>query len=253
MLEVDCRERVFRASSAGESLADATAQVFWSASSCPRRASASRSRRRLLSSEEADPGIRSRNQRDAASDPAAAPISLTAIYDGPDGFRAPDRGFRIGRARVLAGGLPRQLQPRAVERIAPAPAEAGPRRTRPPTVQLSDQMRQFLGASTARAEVPNVILGDRPRSLAMAIDVNELRPPSRVAIRPAAMPASPTSSIASAKRGVRTTQPARRLANRTEGGRLARAQSLPRTCWCAPARTCRRRSGWARRRSSGMA
>src|SRR5690606_32233964 len=34
VFEVECRERVYRASSAGESLADATAQVFWSPSSC---------------------------------------------------------------------------------------------------------------------------------------------------------------------------------------------------------------------------
>ena len=44
VFEVECRERSYRASSAGESLADAKAQVFWSPSSCLQPASASVSR-----------------------------------------------------------------------------------------------------------------------------------------------------------------------------------------------------------------
>ena len=159
MLEVDCRERVFRASSAGESLADATAQVFWSASSC------TQARIRIAIAPPPAAGEEAVQEFDPATSemqpaaPAAAPISLTAIYDGPDGFARLIEDFASGAHAFSLEDFRASYSPAQWTELRQRLAEAGFRGARVHLqVQLSDQMRQFLGASTARAEVPNVIL-----------------------------------------------------------------------------------------------
>ncbi|MBN8263509.1 MAG: hypothetical protein J0M21_02515 [Xanthomonadales bacterium] len=159
VLEVDCRERVFRASSAGESLADATAQVFWSANSC------TQARIRIAIAPPPAGGEEAVQEFDPATSemqpatPAAAPISLTAIYDGPDGFARLIEDFASGTHAFSLEDFRASYSPAQWTELRQRLAEAGFRGARVHLqVQLSDQMRQFLGASSARAEVPNVIL-----------------------------------------------------------------------------------------------
>jgi hypothetical protein len=159
VLEVDCRERVFRASSAGESLADATAQVFWSASSCTqariRIAIAPPVAAAAEPVQEFDPAT---SEMQAVA-PAAPPISVTVLYDGPEGFARLIDDFQSGTHAYALEDFRASYSPAQWGELRQRLAEAGFRGARVFLgIQLSDQMKQFLGASTARAEVPTVIL-----------------------------------------------------------------------------------------------
>src|SRR5690606_8239042 len=84
--QVECSQRNFRATSAGASLADATAKVFWSPSSC---LTASFQIEVLPPPDEAAEPIQ---EFDPATSemlevaPPVEPILLTRIYEGPEGF-----------------------------------------------------------------------------------------------------------------------------------------------------------------------
>lgn len=159
VFEVECRERVYRASSAGESLADATAQVFWSAGSCLQ------ARIRISIAPPPDPAAAGVQEFDPetsemrASSPAAAPITLTRIYQGPEGFAQLISDFAGGAHAFGVEDFRQSYSPAQWGDVRQRLAAAKFRTARVfLQVDLSDQMKQFLGARTARAEVPNVIL-----------------------------------------------------------------------------------------------
>ena len=159
VFEVECRERVYRASSAGESLADATAQVFWSAGSCLqariRLSIAAPPAEDAEVVQEFDPATS--QMVDAA--PAGEPISLTRIYAGPEGFAKLIEEFAGGSRVFAVEDFRESYSPAQWSELRQRLAEAKFRSARVfLQVELSDQMKQYLGASTARAEVPSVIL-----------------------------------------------------------------------------------------------
>jgi type VI secretion system protein ImpL len=158
VFEVECRERVYRASSAGESLADAKAQVFWSASSCLEA--------RIRISVAAPPAedgeaLQEFDPDTSAMQPAQAgeAISLTRIYAGPEGFAELIADFAGGSHAFGVEDFRASYSPAQWGQVRQRLADARFRGARVfLQVELSDQMKQFLGARTARAEVPNVIL-----------------------------------------------------------------------------------------------
>ncbi|WP_240097931.1 type VI secretion system protein [Thermomonas flagellata] len=156
VLEVDCRERVFRASSAGESLADATAQVFWSPSSC------TQARIRIAVAPPAPEGGPEQEFDPATSQMHAAavpPVVLTAIYEGADGFARLVSDFASGAHAFALEDFRASYSPAQWAELRPRLAQMGFRGARVfLQVAPSDQLQQFLGARGARAEVPSQIL-----------------------------------------------------------------------------------------------
>jgi len=159
VFEVECRERVYRATSAGESLADAKAQVFWSPSSCLeariRVSFAMPQEEAAVPTREFDPAT---SEMQAVEQPAEQ-ISLTRIYAGPEGFARLIEEFASGAHAFGAEDFRDSYNPAQWNELRQKLGEAKFRSARVfLQVELSDQMKQYLGASTARAEVPNVIL-----------------------------------------------------------------------------------------------
>ena len=160
VFEVECRERVYRASSAGESLADATAQVFWSPSGCLQ----ARIRISMAVPVEAPEDVLQEFDPDSSEmlQAAAQPpeeISLTRIYAGPEGFAELIADFSSGSRAFGVEDFRDSYSPSQWSALRGRLADAGFRGARVfLSVELSDEMKQYLGASTARAEVPNVIL-----------------------------------------------------------------------------------------------
>ncbi|QIL21762.1 hypothetical protein [Thermomonas sp. HDW16] len=159
VFEVECRERVYRASSAGESLADAKAQVFWSPSSCLE------ARIRVSFAVPAEDAGDQTQEFDPATsemhavDTPAEQLSLTRIYAGPEGFARLIEEFSGGAHAFGVDDFRQSYSPAQWSELRQKLAEAKFRNARVfLQVELSDQMKQYLGASTARAEVPNVIL-----------------------------------------------------------------------------------------------
>ncbi|MFT4178621.1 MAG: type VI secretion protein IcmF/TssM N-terminal domain-containing protein, partial [Thermomonas sp.] len=158
VFEVECRERVYRATSVGDSLADATAQVFWSPSSCLQariRIAIAAPASDEAPVQEFDPAT---SQMQAAAS-AGNEIALTRIYAGPEGFAELIRDFASGAHAFGIEDFRGSYSPSQWGALRQRLSEAGFRSARVfLQVELSDEMKQYLGASTARAEVPNVIL-----------------------------------------------------------------------------------------------
>ena len=159
VFEVECRERVYRATSAGESLADAKAQVFWSPSSCLeariRVSFAAPAEEAVEATQEFDPDT---SEMQAVEAPAEQ-LSLTRIYAGPEGFARLIEEFSGGAHAFGVEDFRESYSPAQWGELRQKLAAAKFRSARVfLQVELSDQMKQYLGASTARAEVPSVIL-----------------------------------------------------------------------------------------------
>jgi type VI secretion system protein ImpL len=159
VFQVECSQRNFRATSTGASLADATAKVFWSPSSC---LTASIQINMVAPAEE---GVEAVQEFDPATSqmveaaPAGEPISLTRIYSGPEGFAKLIEEFAGGSRVFAVEDFRESYSPAQWSEVRQRLAAAKFRSARVfLQVELSDQMKQYLGASTARAEVPSVIL-----------------------------------------------------------------------------------------------
>lgn len=157
-LEIECRERTYRATSAGESLAEATAQVFWSPSSCLQ------ARLRIAIAMPAPAGT-----AEQAFDPEtsemrpAAPqeneFALIKTYVGTEGFTQLLADFANGSHTFGLDDFRDSYSPAQWAQQRQKAAEGGFRAAQVfLKIDLSDEMKRYLGASAARAEVPNVIL-----------------------------------------------------------------------------------------------
>ncbi len=161
VLEVACRDRVYRASSAGVSLADATAQVFWSPSTCLKT---------LLRIQIAVPApavpveaqVQEFDPATSQMQPAQTlppPIELIRTYDGADGFAALIRDFANGSHAYALEDFQGSYSPSQWAQLRQRLSDVRFRGARVfLKIELSDEMKRYLGASTARAEVPTVIL-----------------------------------------------------------------------------------------------
>ncbi|TXH65263.1 MAG: hypothetical protein E6Q81_02285 [Thermomonas sp.] len=159
VFEVECSQRTFRATSAGESLADAKAQVFWSPSSCLeariRVSFAMPQEEAAVPTQEFDPAT---SEMQAVEQPAEQ-LSLTRIYAGAQGFATLIEEFASGAHVFGVEDFRDSYNPAQWSELRQKLGEAKFRSARVfLQVELSDQMKQYLGASTARAEVPSVIL-----------------------------------------------------------------------------------------------
>ncbi|MEO5629140.1 MAG: type VI secretion system protein [Thermomonas sp.] len=159
VFEVECRERIYKASSAGESLADAKVQVFWSPTSCL----AARIRINMVvpPAEAAEPvqEFDPDTSQMQATEVSGEALSLTRIYQGPEGFAELISDFSTGSHLFGIDDFRESYSPAQWSELRGRLSEAKFRSARVfLQVDLSDQMKLFLGARTARAEVPNVIL-----------------------------------------------------------------------------------------------
>ena len=157
VFEVECRERVYRASSAGASLAEATAQVFWSPSSC-----LSARLRIAIALPAAEGGeVVQEFDPDTSAMQAAPPeeLELVRTYAGADGFAELIRDFAAGSHAYGLEDFRASYSPAQWSQLRQKLATAGFRGARVfLKPDLSDEMQRYLGASTARAEVPSEIL-----------------------------------------------------------------------------------------------
>jgi hypothetical protein len=86
-------------------------------------------------------------------------ISLTRIYEGLDGFKQLIEEFSGGSRAFAIDDFRQSYSPAQWSELRQQLAAAKFRGARVfLQVELSDEMKQYLGASTARAEVPSVIL-----------------------------------------------------------------------------------------------
>jgi type VI secretion system protein ImpL len=158
-LEVECRERVYRASSAGESLADASAQVFWSPSSCMQ---ASLRIQVELPDAMGMGAIQAFDPETSAMQPVESErnaLTLVRTYMGAEGFTALIRDFSNGYHAFGIEDFRDSYSPAQWTQLRPKLWAAGFRGAKVfLKIELSDEMKRYLGASTARADVPSVIL-----------------------------------------------------------------------------------------------
>ena len=100
-----------------------------------------------------------KTKKQAAAEPEGEPISLTRIYEGPEGFKRLIEDFASGARAFGIEDFRDSYSPAQWSDLRQKLADAKFRSARVfLQVELSDEMKQYLGASTARAEVPNVIL-----------------------------------------------------------------------------------------------
>lgn len=158
VFEVECRERVYRASSAGPSLADATAQVFWSPSSCLQariRIPVAIPAGEAAATQEFDPATSQMHPAPSS----AEEVVLVRTYAGADGFAALLKDFATGAHAYALEDFQSSYSPAQWAPLRQRLAQLGFRGARVfLKVELSDEMQRYLGASSARAEVPAVIL-----------------------------------------------------------------------------------------------
>ena len=162
VLEVECRERVYRASSAGASLAEAIGQVVWPPSSWKQgpirisMASPAPKQAATAPVQEFDPAT---SQMQPVAAPAAPDLSLVKTYVGVYGFAALIKDFANGAHAFGVEDFRDSYSPAQWTQLRPKLDAAGFRGARVfLKVDLSDEMKRYLGASTARAEVPSEIL-----------------------------------------------------------------------------------------------
>ena len=97
--------------------------------------------------------------RPADTAPAAPDLSLVRTYVGADGFAALIKDFTSGAHAFGVEDFRDSYSPAQWTQLRPKLDAAGFRGARVfLKVELSDEMKRHLGASTARAEVPSEIL-----------------------------------------------------------------------------------------------
>ncbi|RZA13450.1 MAG: hypothetical protein EOP93_20285 [Lysobacteraceae bacterium] len=97
--------------------------------------------------------------RDRIPAPQGVDLSLTRIYAGPEGFASLLSDFASGAHAYSLEDFRASYSPAQWAELRQKLATAGFRNARVfLQIELSDQMKQYLGASTQQAEVPNVIL-----------------------------------------------------------------------------------------------
>ncbi len=95
----------------------------------------------------------------AETPPPLPPINLTMLYDGQEGFAQMVTDFANGSHAFGLDDFRDSYSPAQWRELRGRLAAAKFRSARVfLKVDLSDEMKLFLGARTARAEVPNVIL-----------------------------------------------------------------------------------------------
>lgn len=153
-LEVECKDRIYSASSKAESLADARTRVFWSPEQCPE------ARLRIALPQPEPTPIPLTEPASAASPALPPPVPggrLTRVYSGTDGFvrlldefRDGSRSLRIADFRgAYSAAQWQSLQPQL----------AGLANVRVYlSIQPSDELKRFLSARNTPTSVPTSIL-----------------------------------------------------------------------------------------------
>lgn len=160
VLEVDCKERLYRAVSNAPSLAEARTSVFWSPGSCVE----ARIRIALAPPDALDSLMDAGAAAGAPSAPAlaAAPepsLSLTRIYPGPDGFRQLVDDFADGAQAYALAEFRDAYTPAQWSELVPQLRQAGFSGARVHLqVEPSDELVRYLAARDRPASMPVSII-----------------------------------------------------------------------------------------------
>ncbi|MCD9029082.1 type VI secretion system protein [Luteimonas sp. BDR2-5] len=171
VLEIDCKERLYRAVSNAPSLAEAKASVFWSPQSCVE----ARIRIALQPPDALDSMM---DGGAPTGDPLAAPpaaaaepaLQLTRIYSGPEGFRELVEDFSDGVQDYPAVAFRDAYTPAQWSELVPRLREAGFSGVRVLLqVEPTDELNRYLSARDRPASVPASIVDQGPTALSQEI------------------------------------------------------------------------------------
>lgn len=162
-LEVDCKDRVYSATSKAESLADARTRVYWSPEQCPE----ARLRIALPQPEPPPPPATAAPAATAgATSPAPAPAPatppppgarLTRVYSGADGFVRLLDEFRDGSRSLRIADFRGAYSAAQWQTLQPQLAGLASVRVYL-SIQPSDELKRFLSARNTPTSVPTSIL-----------------------------------------------------------------------------------------------
>ncbi|TKD29908.1 type VI secretion protein IcmF/TssM N-terminal domain-containing protein [Azotobacter chroococcum] len=148
-LEIDCKERLYIASSNAESLADARVQVFWSAVSCPQI----RLRIALPLAETPEP-----LEPPLTSEPATVKATwLTRLYSGVEGLLQLLGEFRSGAHSFALSDFRTAYSAAQWKALQPQLSGIGAVRVHL-EIQLSDELKRFIAVRNSPTHIPLSIL-----------------------------------------------------------------------------------------------
>lgn len=159
VLEVDCKERLYRAVSNAPSLAEAKTSVFWSPTSCVE----ARIRIALVPPDALDsvmdggaPAGFEGPMQAAAPEPS---LSLTRIYPGPEGFRQLLEDFQHGSQTYALAEFRDAYSPAQWSGLVQQLRQAGFTSARVRLqVEPSDELNRYLAARERPASIPAAIV-----------------------------------------------------------------------------------------------
>lgn len=160
VLQIDCKDRNFNASSKAASLAEAKVAVFWSPANCTQAS--------LRISMEVPPPaevslVPARSSSAAAPVTAQAPepqpLVLTRLYSGADGFQQLLKDFATGSHSFVLADFHDSYNALQWADITGRLREAGFSQAQVfLTIELSDPMKQYLNARSTPVSLPGVII-----------------------------------------------------------------------------------------------
>jgi hypothetical protein len=158
VLQIDCKDRSFSASSKAQSLAESKVAVFWSPANCLQASL-------RISLEQAGPAevalvpAGSASAAGAAAPAAAEPLVLTKLYSGQDGFLQLLKDFAGGSHSFALADFRDSYTPLQWADITGRLHDVGFSQARVFLgVDLSDAMKQYLSARNTPVTMPSAII-----------------------------------------------------------------------------------------------
>ncbi len=157
-LEIECKERLYRAVSNAASLAESRASVFWAPSSCVE----ARIRISLAPPDTLDSVMEGGAPTGQAAPVSAAPepeLSLTRVYAGPEGFLELIADFQDGSQSYALQEFRDAYTPAQWSALVPQLRQAGFNGARVLLqAEPSDEMNRYLAARERPASIPASIV-----------------------------------------------------------------------------------------------
>jgi type VI secretion system protein ImpL len=158
VLQVDCKDHSFSASSKAQSLAESKVAVFWSPANCP-QASLRISVEQPAPSEVALVPAGSASAATAAVPAAPEPLVLTKLYSGSDGFEQLLKDFASGSHAFALADFRDSYTPLQWADITARLSAVGFNQAQVfLTIDLSDAMKQYLSARNTPVAMPATII-----------------------------------------------------------------------------------------------
>jgi hypothetical protein len=158
VLQVDCKDHSFSASSKAQSLAESKVAVFWSPASCP-QASLRINVEQPAPNEVALVPAGSASAAGAAAPVAAQPLVLTKLYSGQDGFEQLLKDFAAGSHSFALADFRDSYTPLQWADITGRLGAVGFNQAQVfLVIELSDAMKRYLSARNTPVAMPATII-----------------------------------------------------------------------------------------------